>query len=195
MSRHAGLIKHGDQYEVAAGPAPRVDGANAVRHAGASYGEGSIGLRSWRQSSTRTCPSFRPGASPFTRLADRCRRPPGEHRLMRSRMALLLASAALILGLTGCSGDGRDVSVEVAVLAVTVDAAGDEQQRRAMDIADRYAPQGSFSLEQETESEASTSGTAASRSSTVVVFEVEGDIDGVLQRLRDEPHVLEVALR
>lgn len=110
-------------------------------------------------------------------------------------MAPLLASAVLILGVTGCSADARDASVEVAVLAVTVNAAGDEQQRRAMDIADRYAPQGNFSLQQETESEASTSGTAAAWSSTVVVFEVEGDIDGVLQRLRDEPHVLEVARR
>lgn len=110
-------------------------------------------------------------------------------------MALLLASAVLGLGVAGCSADARETAAEAAVLAVTVDAAGDEQQRRAMDIADRYAPQGTFSLEQETESEASTAGTASSRSSTVVVFQVDGDVDVVIQRLRDEPHVLEVALR
>ena len=108
-------------------------------------------------------------------------------------MARLLASTALVLVVTGCGTGAQDV--EVAVLAVTVDAAGDDRQRRAMDIADRYAPEGSFSLEQETESVASTSGTSSSRSSTVVVFQVDGDVDRVIERLRDEPHVLGVARR
>lgn len=80
-------------------------------------------------------------------------------------------------------------------MAVTVDTAGDERQRRAMDIADRYAPEGNFTLEQASQAEVSTTGTASSSSSSVIVFKVAGDVDAVVERLRNEPHVVEVARR
>lgn len=113
-----------------------------------------------------------------------------------SRPLLLVAVMTAAVGLAACAGgsgtaDGHDGTV----LAVTVDAAGDEQQERAMDIADRYAPDGTFTLEQTTESKASTNGEHSTRSATVVVFTVAGDVDEVADRLRDEPHVLDVAER
>lgn len=108
---------------------------------------------------------------------------------------LALAAALLIPGAAGCNGDVRTNPVEAAQLAVTVDAAGDEQQSRAMDIADRYAPGGVFTLEQEAASVASTTGASSSWSSAVVVFTVEGDVDVVVERLRGERHVLEVTRR
>lgn len=136
------------------------------------------------------------GSTPFTRMAHRCRPRGVESGAVPRRLGVALASAAAAVGLAACGGGSSSAGGDDGtVLAVTVDAAGDERQERAMDIADRYAPQGTFTLEQASESEVSTDGESSSRSSTVVVFTVATDVDEVVQRLRDEPHVLEVAER
>ena len=100
------------------------------------------------------------------------------------------------VSLLGCAnGDGglmpdTDGGGEVRV---TVDSAGDTQQERARDIARRYAPDGTFTLEQEAETSASTDGSSASRTSTVVVFTVEGSgRKQVIDRLLKEPYVVRV---
>ena len=54
---------------------------------------------------------------------------------VRHRLVLLLLAA---VALAACSDSSP------AELAVTVDAAGDPRQERAMQIADRYAPDGTF---------------------------------------------------
>lgn len=78
-------------------------------------------------------------------------------------------------------------------MRVTIDSSGDEQQKRATDIARRYAPDGTFTIEQESDTTASTDGESSSRSSTVVVFTVEGaERKQVIDRLLKEPYVLDV---
>ena len=112
------------------------------------------------------------------------------------RLRAACSGLLLSVSLMGCgSGDGgvtpdTDGGSEVRV---TVDSFGDEQQKRAMDIARRYAPEGTFTLEQESETTASTDGDSASGSSTVVVFTVEGSgRKQVIDRLLKEPYVVKV---
>lgn len=115
---------------------------------------------------------------------------------MRQGFRAACSGLILSVSLLGCTdGDGgvgpdTDGGGEVRV---TVDTRGDEQQKRARDIARRYAPDGTFTLELHTETTASTDGASSSRSSTVVVFTVEGgERKQVVDRLLKEPHVLAV---
>lgn len=108
----------------------------------------------------------------------------------------LLVALACGVGLVALASDrGTAVADDGATLAVTIDAVGDDFQDRAMTIASRYAPEGSFALELATQTTVSTNGEDSSESSTVVVFNVVGNVDEVVDLLWDEPHVLEVVER
>lgn len=115
---------------------------------------------------------------------------------MGDRLARLVITLAAACGLAACGSNVTAVErgSSGGRLAVTVDARGG-QGTEAMDIARRYAPNGAFSLEYSSTTEMSTDGDSAAESSTVVVFDVAGGVEQVMERLRREPHVLVVTRR
>lgn len=110
--------------------------------------------------------------------------------------ALRAAAVALSLSLApACShtttpqGDGPKTTVRV-----TLNAQGDAKGMRAMSLARRYAPHGTFQLTQSSQTTASTDGgRSTSTATSTLVFVLHGNADTVVQRLRAEPFVISVS--